>query len=240
MPNVRMTNQIDPIGRLQSELEKRSRSVAGRRAIVRLKVACSEIGEAESLLELSCIVARAAAGQGDLELTNDLILRAPGDPDVGLLVLAGFGQALDLICRLVLRSAPSALDVRSEAVAFAWEAIVEAGQSSQADLARFVARTAWSRTWSASRRECRAIQRFGYTPGADLLETSFVESAESGCDHLFTWVLEGIVSESQMGSSARLESKVGHWSNWLQRAVSKWPRSSKEGAEPRARFEPPA
>ncbi len=176
----------------------RSRSTAGRRAIHRLRGASCDLGEAKSLLDLSRFVARAAVGLGDLERTNDLILRAPKDVDVGLVVLAGFGSALDLISRLVLRSAPSALDVRFEAVAFAWEAIVEAPQSSHADLARFVARRTWSRTWSSTRRECRAVQRFGYAPGSELLDTRIVESEESGLDLFLTWVGEGIVTESQV------------------------------------------
>ena len=210
VPNVPMTNHTDPIGRLLRDLELRSRSRAGLRAIARLQDARCDLDAAETLGDLSRIVSRTAAGHGDIDLTNWLILLAPGDPDVGLVVLAGLGDVLGRISRMVLRSAPMATDVRSQAVAYAWESIVEAEQSPQSDLARFVSRRTWSRTWSTSRRERRSLQRFEYTGDSRQLDSRVSEPEETGSNLLDVWIADGILSESQ--AELIRKSRLDGWS----------------------------
>jgi DNA-directed RNA polymerase specialized sigma24 family protein len=122
---VPMTTRTDALEQLAVELERRSCSPAGRRALRRFALAGIEVGDATTLCDL---VARYHDGStsrdpGARAILEELLVLAPTDEDAALCALAALRPALCWVVRRVHGTRGASDDELAEIVAFAWEAI---------------------------------------------------------------------------------------------------------------------
>jgi hypothetical protein len=186
------TRTTNPLQLLTAELEARSASPGGRRAMDRIRASGVDVGTTASMAGL---VARchepAPEGKEPPEtLADSLLAAARRDPDAAVCALVALRPALLRIARRVCGGDPDE-DELAEVVTIAWEEIC--GPAGVLGANRVVAAT-WTRSRSVLRRRTDRAAR--EDPQADGLETIASTPAPGGGGDgtLSTAVAQGIVS----------------------------------------------
>jgi DNA-directed RNA polymerase specialized sigma24 family protein len=148
-----MTTRTDPLHLLRLELERRSCSPAGRRALQRFASAGVDLGNATSLRHLvrTYHEGSTAPDPSSRALLEDLLVLAPSDEDATLCALVCLRPALYWVARRV-HGRKASDDELAEVVAFAWEAICDGPPPKKGPRARHVVYLTWTKTRTADRR----------------------------------------------------------------------------------------
>lgn len=188
-PMPRTTN---PLQLLTKELETRSASPGGRRALERIRGSGIDVGGATSMSEL---VARCHAHSQEAErssgaVVDGLLAAARSDPDAAVCVLVALRPALLRVARRVCGGDPDE-DELAEVVAIAWEEICS--PAGPLGASRVVAAT-WTRSRSVLRRRTDLAAREAPHPdGLDALDRTHDSDVE-GDGTLSTAIAKGVVS----------------------------------------------
>jgi DNA-directed RNA polymerase specialized sigma24 family protein len=185
-----MTRTTNPLQLLTAELEARSASPSGRRAMERIR-ADFDLGAVTSMAEMvdQCHDVGPRGSGRAATLADALLAAAANDPDAALCALVALRPALLRIARRVCGGDPDE-DELAEVVAIAWEEICGPAGSVGASE---VVRVTWTRSRSVLRRQAdRASREEPQDTGGDLTEhDSYAEEAEAT---LATAIADGIVS----------------------------------------------
>lgn len=122
---VPMTTRNDALELITCELERRSSSPAGRRALRRFAVAGIDVGDAATLVDLVRRYHEGSTGRDSSarRLLEGLLVLAPSDEDAALCALEALRPSLCWVVRRVHGTRGASEDELAEIVAFAWEAI---------------------------------------------------------------------------------------------------------------------
>jgi len=150
-----MTRTTNPLHLLTADLEARSASPAGRRALDRIRDAGVDVGATVSMAELVARCHDPAADGQTHAIVDGLLAAAPTDPDAAVCALVALRPALLRIARRVCGGDPDD-DELAEVVAIAWEEICGAAGSLGAT---HVVRATWTRSRSVLRRRSGRVAR---------------------------------------------------------------------------------
>jgi DNA-directed RNA polymerase specialized sigma24 family protein len=187
-----MTRTSNPLHLLTAELEARSASPSGKRAMERFRRVGVPVGSATTMAEL--VAQCHADGAGSLvragEVVDGLLAAASSGPDAALCALVALRPALLRIARRTCGGEPDDDEV-AEVVAIAWEEICGPAGSHGASV---VVRAIWTRSRSALRRAADRAAR--ETPVGDVLFAVDTGPAPDGNEAILaTAVAQGVVLE---------------------------------------------
>ena len=157
MLHTPMMRAKSPLKVLTDELEARSASPAGKRAMDRIRNSGIEVGTTVTMAELVAWCHEPAPGGSERieAVVNRLLTAARSDPDAAVCALVALRPALLRIARRVCGGEPDE-DELAEVVAIAWEEIC--GPSGCVGANRVVSAT-WTRSRSVLRRRSERAAR---------------------------------------------------------------------------------
>jgi DNA-directed RNA polymerase specialized sigma24 family protein len=186
------TRATNPLQLLTLELETRSASPSGRRAMDRIRMSGVDVGTTTTMAELVAGCHEAEPGGEDRtpRVVDALLAAARNDPDAAVCALVALRPALLRIARRVCGGDPDE-DELAEVVAIAWEEIC--GDAGSLGATRVVAAT-WTRSRSVLRRRSdRAAREATRADGLDAVGRTH-DPDVGGDGTLSMAVAKGVVS----------------------------------------------